>query len=114
LILLTCNNFSQYASYFYMYMTSGLDTSIHILKYPSDSVDWYDPGPINMTRINQICKENNVQYVLLWDGSPYSENWLSSLLDADSLLLQETVGSKGNAIYILEFKSSSLDQTVQG
>jgi hypothetical protein len=107
LILLSCNNFSQYASYFYMYMTAGLDASIHVLNYPSDSVDWYDPGPINMTRISRICAENDVQYVLLWDGSPYAGSWLPTLLDSDLLNLQATIGSKGNAIYVLEFQSST-------
>ena len=107
LILLSCNNFSQYASYFYMYMTMGLDASIHILKYPSDSVDWYDPGPIDIMKISQICEENKVQYVLLWDGSPYADSWLPALLRSDLLVLQATVGSKGNAIYIIEFQSNT-------
>jgi len=105
LILLTCNNFSQHASYFYMYMAAGLEASIHILKYPSNSVDWYDPGPVNMRRIDQICMENRVQYVLLWDGSPYSGDWLPALLDSSLLTLQKVVGLKGNAIYIFEFQS---------
>ncbi len=110
LILLSCNNFSQHAAYFYMYMVSGLDASVHILTYPSNSVDWYDPGPINTTRIDQLCLEGDVQYVLLWDGSPYSDSWLPVLLGHDPLALEEIVGSRGNAIYILEFQSRRLNE----
>lgn len=108
LVLLSCNNLSQHASYFYMYMVAGLDASIHILIYPSSSVDWYDPGPINTTRITQICIEQNVQYVLLWDGSPYSESWLPILIDSNLFVLQRVVGSRNNAIFILEFQSSAI------
>lgn len=114
LILLSCNNFSQHASYFYMYKAAGLDASIHILKYPSNSVDWYDPGPLNTTRITQLCAGNDVQYVLFWDGSPYSDSWLPALLGHQLLVLREIVGSTGNAIYILEFQSSSLNEVAKG
>jgi 4-amino-4-deoxy-L-arabinose transferase-like glycosyltransferase len=103
LVLLSCNNLSQHASYFYMYMVAGLDASIHILIYPSSSVDWYDPGPINTTRIAQLCIEKNIQYIILWDGSPYSESWLPVLLDSNLFVLKRVVGSKSNAIFILEF-----------
>lgn len=109
LVLLSCNNLSQHASYFYMYMVAGLDASIHILIYPSSSVDWYDPGPLNTTRITQMCIEQNVQYVLLWDGSPYSESWLPVLIDSDLFILQRVVGSRSNAIFILEFQSSAFN-----
>jgi hypothetical protein len=107
LVLLSCNNLSQHASYFYMYMVAGLDASIHILIYPSSSVDWYDPGPINTTRITQLCIERNVQHVLLWNGSPYSESWLPVLMDSNFFILRKVVGSNSNAIFILEFQPSA-------
>ncbi len=114
LILLSCNNFSQHASYFYLYKAAGLEASIHILKYPADSVDWYDPGPVNMTRIGRMCVENSVQYVLVWDGSPYSDVWLPSLSGSGFLLLEKVVGSESNAIHIFEFQPANVDRFANG
>ncbi|MEM2851496.1 MAG: glycosyltransferase family 39 protein [Candidatus Bathyarchaeia archaeon] len=100
-VLLQCNYFSQPAAYFYLSMVGG--HGIHIDAYPGRAVDWYDPGPLNITDLGEFCADKNVVYAILWSGSPYVDQWLPVLLNAHNFNLETKVGEPDNWIYIFKY-----------
>jgi len=100
-VLLQCNYFSQPAAYFYLSMVGG--RGIHIDAYPGRAVDWYDPGPLNITDLGEFCADKNVVYAILWSGSPHVDEWLPVLLNAPNFSLETKVGEPDNWVYIFKY-----------
>lgn len=100
-VLLQCNYFSQPVAYFYLSMVGG--RGIHIDAYPGRAVDWYDPGPLNITDLGEFCADKNAVYALLWSGSPYADQWLPVLLNTHSFNLETRIGEPNNWIYVFKY-----------